>query len=232
MCPNSTTKHSPKFKNRVGQRFDRLLVIEEAQCPPYLSRPAIYWRCQCDCGNIVEVSANALRAGDTQSCGCLQRELTVLRSTVHGMSHEPIYKTWQDMIARCTNPKDTGYPRYGKRGITVCDEWRHSFQAFYDHVSQLPNYGIEGYTLDRTDNSFGYFPGNVGWATIAEQNRNQRTNILITYNDKTQCLTDWAIELNMSVSTLYSRIHKGWNVERALTTPVGPNHNPHSRHAK
>lgn len=78
------------------------------------------------------------------------------------------------MKQRCTNPKHDAYADYGGRGITVCERWAKSFSAFVDDVGPRP----AGTTLDRRDNSKGYEPGNVRWATSAEQNRNNRGNRL------------------------------------------------------
>lgn len=54
----------------IGERFGRLVVTEQLPSKKYRT----YWKCQCDCGNIIEVCARELRRGDTRSCGCLKRE--------------------------------------------------------------------------------------------------------------------------------------------------------------
>lgn len=92
----------------------------------------------------------------------------------HGMRHTKIYHVWQSMKDRCNNSKNKRYVDWGARGIRVCDEWQDSFQKFYDHVSQLPHFAEEGYSLDRINNDGNYEPGNVRWATAKEQNQNQR----------------------------------------------------------
>lgn len=202
-------------KDITNQRFGRLVALG----PIGRRDKHIEWLCHCDCGKTISASGKELRSGHTKSCGCQKRDSTIKRNTTHGMSNQPIYETWQSMIKRCTNPNTRSYPDYGGRGITVCDEWRHDFQAFYSHVSQLPHYGEKRYTLDRTNNSLGYFPGNMRFATATQQGRNQRQTIILTHNDKTQCLADWAEELGLTYSTLYQRIYLGWTTERALTTP-------------
>ena len=78
------------------------------------------------------------------------------------------------MKDRCFNERNKRFFDWGGRGITVCDEWKNSFQAFYDHVSQLPHFGEEGYSIDRINNDENYEPGNVRWATVKEQNNNKR----------------------------------------------------------
>lgn len=91
--------------------------------------------------------------------------------TTHGLSQTPEYKCWQDMIIRCTNPKSKSYKYYGARGITVCNEWRCSFEAFYRDVGPRPARGL---SIERVENARGYEPGNVRWATHSEQMKNRR----------------------------------------------------------
>jgi hypothetical protein len=73
------------------------------------------------------------------------------------------------MLARCNNPNATNWPRYGGRGVTVCDRWR-KFENFLADMDVPP----PGLTLDRKDNNLGYFKENCWWATVSEQNRNHR----------------------------------------------------------
>lgn len=230
MQPHDTTKKHPQFKNRVGQRFGRLLVIQQAECPSSRSRRTTFWRCRCDCGNIVDISSDSLRRGSTQSCGCLRKEMLAQRNKSHGMRDNALYSTWSGMIQRCTDTNTDKYPVYGGRGIRVCAEWRRDFKLFHDYVSQLSDYGKKGYTLDRIDNDGNYEPGNIRWASPATQARNQHSNRMITHNGKTQCLRDWANELGINERTLASRLKKEGDAERALTTPIGPNRNSGSRH--
>lgn len=90
----------------------------------------------------------------------------------HGMRNSPEYRAWLNMRQRCNNPNHISYPNYGGRGISVCNEWENSFSAFFEHVGSRP----EGMTLDRIDNSRGYEPGNVRWASYFDQNGNRRNS--------------------------------------------------------
>ena len=160
-----------KLIDLSGKRFGRLLVIGRNGThvfPSGQKRPT--WRCVCDCGKEVVTYAQNLKTGNTSSCGCLALETR----TTHNKWGTKVYKTWDCMVQRCTNPKMTGYIYWGGRGIKVCDEWLNSFDAFYNYVSKLPHYGEEGRSLDRIDNDGNYEPNNVRWATRSEQNANKR----------------------------------------------------------
>ena len=89
----------------------------------------------------------------------------------HGLSQSPEYKCWQQIKARCLNPRHAAYPNYGGRGITIYDGWAHNFVAFYEHVGPRPS---SKHSLDRLRNEEGYVPGNVAWRTWIEQARNRR----------------------------------------------------------
>lgn len=93
---------------------------------------------------------------------------------VHGMTNTAIYAVWRTLVQRCTNPRNKDWPDYGGRGITVCDEWRRSFVAFFAAVGHAP----EGMWLDRKHNDRGYEPGNVKWSTPVEQADNRRSRRL------------------------------------------------------
>lgn len=132
---------------------------------------------------------------------------------------EPERGCWHVMVARCHNPESTAYPYYGKRGITVCQRWRDSFDDFLADMGPRPS--LE-HSLDRYPNQYGnYEPGNVRWATTAEQARNRTDNRFLTAFGRTQCLVDWAAELGVAINLISDRIDKlGWDTERALTEEV------------
>lgn len=166
----------PALVNLLGKKFGRLRVIE----PVDSDSPHMYWKCLCDCGNIVNVRGQNLREGVTKSCGCLRSELSSKRAKKKfGSSplQKKVRRLWWSMIMRCFNKNNAGYKNYGARGITVCDEWHNSRIAFYDYVSKLEHFGEEGYSLDRINNDGNYEPGNVRWATVKQQSLNRRNNV-------------------------------------------------------
>jgi hypothetical protein len=138
-----------------------------------------------------------------------------LRAT-HGLSGSPTQKSWGAMKRRCLNANDKDYPRYGGRGITVCDRWRDSFEAFVADMGVKP----EGTSLDRIDNNGNYEPGNCRWAALDVQNNNRRSNRPITFKGRTQTLTQWAGEAGLSSEALAHRLKSGWPMGDALSIPI------------
>lgn len=139
-----------------------------------------------------------------------------MAKTKHVLSRTPVYRSWENMKARCNNKNHPKYERYGGRGISVCERWLNSFQKFYEDMGD-PEKGL---TLDRIDNEKGYFPGNCRWATMKQQTRNTRRNIFLEYKGERKSLPEWAECLGMTYRTLYGRIYSGWPTEKALTTEV------------
>jgi|GEM_PF-2034354 len=154
----------------VGRRFGEWLVI--AMCPGR-RRGLIYWHCRCSCGEERDVRGDGLRDGISSNCGCIRIEKLRKRATTHGMTGTRIYRCWQDMLARCLNPNHRSFSHYGGRGITVCKRWQHEhgFENFHCHMG---NPSRPDLSLDRINNDGNYEPGNVRWATRAEQRANQR----------------------------------------------------------
>lgn len=102
----------------------------------------------------------------------------IMNYNKHGLRHHKLYKSWQNIKERCYNKKSNSYKNYGGRDITVCDEWRNNFKAYFDHVMSLENAMQLGLTLDRIKNNEGYYPGNLRWVDkhIQVVNRRKQKN--------------------------------------------------------
>ncbi len=209
----------PAKLNLIGHTYGRLFVFAEA--PPSFAggNPRRRSWVRCRCGNELIAHNSHLTGGHTTSCGCFFRE----RLVKHALSRSRIYKIRQGMIQRCTNPKGEQFYLYGGRGITVCDRWMLSFEAFLDDMGQ----GKRGWTLERVNNDGNYEPGNCVWATNAHQQRNKRTNHIVTFRGKTACVTELA-ELYGAVdrTVILVRLNLGWDVDRAFTAPKGSRKHP------
>lgn len=157
-----------KVKNMIGQRFGRLIVI--SYIGSGRNRGAM-WLCQCDCGKTTKSSRTNLIRGAMKSCGCEKNERVSILNKIHGMTRKRPYRIWQNMKTRCLNPKYKQWENYGGRGITICDEWKDNFQAFYDWA--IANGYADNLTIDRINNDGNYCPENCRWTTMAEQNKNR-----------------------------------------------------------
>ena len=135
----------------------------------------------------------------------------------HGLTKTPLFRTWSNAKSRCYDVNALPFRDYGGRGITVCEEWLHDFQAFYDWA--ISNGYQEGLTLDRIDNNKGYSPNNCRWVTVKEQSNNRRSNTHLVFRGETKTISQWADTMGIDKETIYARLKIGWCVEKALTTP-------------
>lgn len=173
-CLKRESDAARPFTNLSGERFGRWAVIRRARN----KNGRVCWLCKCDCGKEKNIVSHSLIRGDSKSCGCLRREVTVQRSTTHGMRDSRLYQIWSNMKTRCSNPNSTtNWPNYGGRGIRVCDEWYNSFEAFAEWA--LANGYRDDLTLDRKDNDGNYTPDNCRWATRSEQALNRRPKAIL-----------------------------------------------------
>lgn len=207
------------FIDLIGQNFGRLIVIQRMDNNKWGQS---MWFCKCDCKNRIIVRSNSLKSGNTQSCGCLQKERSSASCEklkfIHGYARtgkqNRTYKSWTGMIQRCTNPNYNEYKYYGGRDITVCKRWL-KFENFLKDMGKAP----PGLTIERKDNYKGYYKKNCKWATRKQQARNRRSNIYITHNRKTQLLIEWSEETGIPYSVLWDRIYKHkWTIEKSLET--------------
>jgi len=139
------------------------------------------------------------------------------RNRRHGLSQTPEYRAWQQMVRRCTVSDHPAYPDYGGRGITVCDRWLNSVEAFVGDMGRRPSPKHE---LDRIDNDGPYSPDNCRWVTRKKNCRNRRSNRILTYRGESKTLAEWCELLDLPRDTVRKRLVAGWPIGRALETPV------------
>lgn len=191
-----------------GKRFGRLTVTCGERRNGVLG-----YHARCDCGSeTFALRANVL-SGRTRSCGIH----CTLRSHDRG---RPEYGPWYMMVYRCTNPKAPDYPRWGGRGIKVCERWL-DFHAFLEDMGPRP----PGTTLDRIDGRGHYEVGNVRWASTMEQALNKSTVVYLSFRGETLAITQWSRRLGVRTSTIRERLKRGWSADEALSR------SPDSRYA-
>ncbi len=177
--------------------------------------------------NISEISAKPRRKKCPNGCPC-RRHRTDARK--HGRCKTVEYSTWNIMKQRCYNANSKTYPRYGGRGIRVCQRWRDSFVEFLADMGERPS---NGHSIDRIDNTLHYSCGkceeclengwlfNCRWLELIPQANNRRNNNWITHQGRTQTLAQWCRELNLDYSLVGHRFRRcHWSIERALSTPT------------
>lgn len=208
-------------KDIVSQKFDRLTAIKIIG----KLRKANLWLCICDCGNETTAIATQLIRGDKTSCGCKRREAKGPRPDLaqrnkdratHAMTGSSTYGSWKSMKARCLDKNDKDYPRWGGRGIKICQAWQDSFVQFYKDMGERPH----GYTIDRINNEGDYEPENCRWAKQKTQSNNTRKNYYVEYKGRIQTAKQWAEELQIvEYKTMLYRLRTGWDTAAAMTTP-------------
>lgn len=211
---------APNALDLTGHKFGLLTVLHRVPPGP-TQRWRSVWLCQCECGGTVSVVATSLRKGGTKSCGCLklaQMERFKTSSITHGKRNTPEYRTWADMCLRCDTPSQTSYPRYGGKGIKVCDRWKASFEVFLADMGPKPS---PLHSIERNNSAGNYEPENCRWATRAEQAANKSTTVRVVWQGAEVVACVLAKQLGKNPKIVCGRLAKGWTIERALSQPVG-----------
>lgn len=185
---------SPR-KIKIGDRFGRWTVVEK-------TAGWSMWLTRCDCGTERESQSGHLFGGNTLSCGCYRDELCSQRAKKHGGWGTAEYRVWCGIKGRCHSADNKDFPRYGGRGIAVCDRWRYSFEAFIKDMGARP---FSKATIERVDNDGNYSPDNCRWATRKEQTENRHTSRIIVMDGERITVAEAARRLSIDRSTIRGR---------------------------
>lgn len=188
----------------TGLKFGKLTVVEKTGLK---KNGSFEWLCICDCGNEKKVITPSLRNGNTKSCGCYHVESAKMKDNKfkkHGMHNTPTYKTWQQMKSRCYDTSNFSYSFYGAKGITVCDRWIESFENFLEDMGVRP----PRTSIDRIDNSKGYFKENCRWQTVKQQANNRTSSVRVFINGEYLTVEQYAKDLRLTDSGARSRLRK------------------------
>jgi|SRR5699024_616465 len=210
-----------RLKDRTGEVYGKLTIVQFYE----RKNGKIYWKCKCECGKSTVSCQGNLHSGNKKSCGCLRKDskLKSRKATTHGMTGTRFHRIWISMKRRCSdtlNRDSPEYKIYAGRGIEVCERWKEflNFKAdMYDnYLEHARKYGEENTSIDRKDVNKGYNPENCRWATWEIQGNNRTNNRRIYYKGKKYTLSSLAKEHGLSPSLFISRLHRGWDTEKAL----------------
>lgn len=208
-----------RIKNLLNQRFGKLLVCEFVGT----KNGRALWLCKCDCGKEIVVPSTRLLSGNTKTCGCSKDKGYKHGQLVKGAYKDRLYKLYRSMVGRCIYDKNPNFHNYGGRGISVCKEWVENYEAFrnwamnngYDETAKYGKCSI-----DRIDVNGNYEPNNCKFVSFKEQLNNTRKNVFLEYNGEKHTIAQWAEKLKIHPRSLWGRLHSGWSIEKALSTPI------------
>jgi hypothetical protein len=200
---------------QVGEKF-RVMCRRNAQNKTIRKWYAVY---KCGCGKNFVSRCEDIKDVGAQSCGC-QRAAAVVKAATgskhnvkHGRTKTREYKIWSMIKERCLKPSHKSYKDYGGRGITVCNEWLDSFEAFFDAMGLCP----DGMSIERIDTNGPYEKANCKWATRVEQGRNKRNNVIVEIDGEVKLAVDWAqTEGAAGIGTIYNRVRSGFTGRDAI----------------
>ena len=170
------------------------------------------------CGRKISAPNYAKRKYCSIQCKSIGQKTTQRKE--HPRKKERLYHVWQGMKQRCNGSNSYSAKWYHDKGIRVCEEWLHDYEAFKEWAL---NNGYDDQksrkeqSIDRIDNNKGYSPDNCRFVTHSENCKNTSRNIWLEYNGKKQVLNEWSKETGIPIETLRQRVKKGLPVEAVLS---------------
>ena len=152
-------------------------------------------------------------SGSSPKGSCLMGKFQIRHGASADGKLSGCYRSWIAMKSRCYQMSSHNWNIYGGRGITVCDRWNNSFEAFREDMGERP----DGMSLDRIDSNGNYEPSNCRWASSFQQNQNSSNAKPVTFNGETLVLSEWSRRIGGDRSLVHNRLKRGWNIERAVT---------------
>lgn len=210
-----------KFIDLTNMQFTRLKVIKRIAN----KNKKVMWLCECSCGNKVEVSGSNLKNGRVKSCGCLRGNNyskiidNYIKENGYSISKadkDRLYSIWSSLKVRCYNPNVDIYKYYGGIGVEMCTEWKESFSNFA--IWAISNGYKSGLYVQRLNKKGNYSPENCSWITKEEQMNLKRQ--LYKVGDVEDTIGNLCRLYNIQYNVVNGRLHRGWTLERALTTKV------------
>lgn len=197
----------------IGKKFGKLTIIDGA----YIKDYRVYLRCKCDCGNEKIILRENITRGLTKSCGCYKKTNSL---DIKYPNYTRLWNVWYGIKRRCYCDKENSYRFYGAKGITICNEWKNDFMAFYKWaIENGYKYGknIPRLTIERINVYGNYEPNNCCWKTYKEQMLNTTRNHKLLYKDKIMTIKEISNDLGMEYMQLYnSLIMNDFELEKAI----------------
>ena len=213
--------------SHTGKVFGQLTVLDGWTARTRGGNAKQMFKVRCGCGKEYSRTATSIlyaKSPTTLRCKDCAAKAHAAASAV-GYKHE-LHAVWQAMVYRCTSPDAPYYRHYGGRGVVVCDAWlgartageAATMDGFHQFLSDMGPRPDAAHTLDRVDNEGPYSPANCRWATKKTQQNNKRTNVYVTFGDRTLTATEWGERLKHPRPDLWVSRARAWGVplEQAL----------------
>jgi hypothetical protein len=214
----------------IDQTFGEYTVLRQSDATGIRHKKYL---CKCSCGNLRDVFAFSLRNGSSWHCGCKDTEVRrkiwdsksqdqkdawrkMCNNTRHSMHATKVYRAWVDMRQRCGNPLSKWYATYGGRGITVCEDWQNSFDAFFRDMGNPPT---QRHQLGRINNDDGYSKANCRWETPKQNQRNKSNSRFIETPLGLMNLSEASERFGLSACCIRHRISAGWELGKIFSIP-------------